>query len=281
MAMVGFVQDIATALAQVLDAQGQAFFVRAFEFLLGWSLLLQTLEQLRIQRLDRVSDWAIQRQEMPAQPPGLQALADTLFSRPGPYLGMLCVRGALAVALMAGALPAAGAAALFAIALLLLLRWRGAFNGGSDFMTLVGLTGLLIAHAWGGWTGDMSAGWRAGLWYVALQSITSYFVSGWVKLLRREWRTGEALPLFLDTGVYGPLAPDSLFRRPLVARAVSWAFTVWEGCAPLALLDLRIAAVFCAVAAVFHFLVFWFFGLNRFFWAWVATFPAVMYAAWA
>ncbi|UUZ62889.1 hypothetical protein LP417_24100 [Polaromonas sp. P1-6] len=36
---------------------------------------------------------------------------------------------------------------------------------------------------------------------------------------------------------------------------------------------------FCAVAAVFHFLVFWFFGLNRFFWAWISTFPAVLYCA--
>lgn len=279
--MVALLQDLATGLGLALDAQGQDLFVRTFEVLLGWSLLLQTLEQLRIQRLDSVSDWAIQRREMPAHPPGLQALADALFGRPGPYLAMLLLRGALAVVLMAGLLSVAGAMALFTIALLLLLRWRGAFNGGSDFMTLVGLTGLLIAHAWGTWTGDMAAGWRAGLWYVALQSITSYFVSGWVKLLRREWRTGEALPLFLDTGVYGPLAADSVFRSPIVARTVAWSFTVWEGCAPLALLDLRIAALFCAVAAVFHFLVFWFFGLNRFFWAWVATFPAVMYAAWA
>ncbi len=269
-----------TALADFMSGLSQADFVRGFEVLLGWSLLLQTLEQWRVQRLDRVSDWSVQRLEMPAQPPGLRALADALFARPGPYLAMLGLRGALALALMAGLLQAAGAVALFVIALLLLLRWRGAFNGGSDFMTLVGLTGLLIAHAWGGWTGDMSAGWRAGLWYVALQSITSYFVSGWVKLLRPEWRRGEALPLFLDTGVYGPLPSDSVFRHPLVARLVSWSFTVWEGCAPLALLDLRIAAFFCAVAALFHFLVFWFFGLNRFFWAWVATFPAVMYAAW-
>lgn len=268
-----------TALADFMSGLSQADFVRGFEVLLGWSLLLQTLEQWRVQRLDRVSDWSVQRLEMPAQPPGLRALADALFTRPGPYLAMLGLRGALALALMAGLLPAAGAVALFVIALLLLLRWRGAFNGGSDFMTLVGLTGLLIAHLWGAWAG-MEAGWRAGLWYVALQSITSYFVSGWVKLLRPEWRRGEALPLFLDTGVYGPLAPDSVFRHPLVARLVSWSFTVWEGCAPLALLDLRIAALFCAVAALFHFLVFWFFGLNRFFWAWVATFPAVMYAAW-
>ncbi len=242
---------------------------RAFEVLLGWSLLLQTLEQWRVQALDRVSHWPVQREELPQSPRWLRPLLDRLF-RPGPYRTMLALRAALALALMAGVLPAAGAVLLFLIALALLFRWRGAFNGGSDFMTLVGLTGLLLAHA---------AGWRAGLWWVALQSLSSYFVSGWVKLLREEWRSGRALPYFLDTGVYGPLPADSVFRRPRVARAAAWSFTVWEGCFPLALLDVRLAAVFCTVAAAFHFLVFWFFGLNRFFWAWLATYPAILYVA--
>jgi hypothetical protein len=250
---------------------------RAFEILLGLSLLLQSLEQLRVQALDGVGDWAIQRTEVPAQPRWLRPLLDAAF-RPAVYLGLLWLRAALAVALMTGYLPLAGAVALFVIALLLLFRWRGAFNGGSDFMTLVGLTGLLIAHGVGAYAG-MAQGWRAGLWYVALQAVTSYFMSGWVKLLRPEWRSGRALPFFLDTGVYGPIAANSVFRRPWAARACAWSFTVWEGCFPLALLDVRLAAMFCAVAAAFHFGVFWYFGLNRFFWAWIATFPAVLYAA--
>ena len=62
----------------------------------------------------------------------------------------------------------------------MLIRWRGAFNGGSDFMTLVGLTGLLIAHLVGA-AGQPEWGWKAGLGYVTLQTVSSYFVSGWVK----------------------------------------------------------------------------------------------------
>jgi len=255
--------------------------VRAFELLLGLSLLLQTLEYLRIERLDRVSDWAIQRLEVPTSPAWARPLLDRLM-QPDAYRALLALRLALALALMAGLLRGplglAGALLLFVIALVLLLRWRGAFNGGSDFMTLVGLTGLLIAQGLGAW-GDAALGWRAGLWYVTLQSLTSYFVSGWVKLLRPEWRSGAALPHFLDTGVYGPLAAGSLYRSPAVARAVAWGFTVWEGLFPLGLLDLRLAVFFCASGALFHFLVFWYFGLNRFLWAWLATFPAVLYCA--
>lgn len=251
--------------------------VRAFELLLGFSLALQCIEYLRIPVLDRVNDWAILRQEIPGRPPGVRALLDVLLT-PRNYRVLIVLRLALAIGLMSGGLGLAGAAMLFAIALVLLLRWRGAFNGGSDFMTLVGLTGLLIAHLVGHAMGT-DWGWRAGFWYITLHALTSYFMSGWVKLLHPSWRSGRALPQFLDTGIHGPLAPHSAYRHPALARAISWAFTVWEGLFPLALLDVRLAALFCAVASVFHFLVFRFFGLNRFFWAWLSTYPAILWCA--
>lgn len=251
--------------------------VRAFEVLLGLSLALQCIEYLRIAALDRVNDWTILRCEVPSRPAAVRAVLDVLLT-PRNYRVLIWLRLVLALGLMSGGLGLAGAALLFVIALVLLLRWRGAFNGGSDFMTLVGLTGLLVAHTAGQFKG-MDFGWRAGLWYVTLQSLTSYFMSGWVKLLHPSWRSGRALPQFLDTGIYGPLAPHSLYRKPWLARGISWSFTVWEGLFPLALLDVRLAALFCMVASAFHFLVFRFFGLNRFFWAWVTTYPAILWCA--
>jgi len=251
--------------------------VRTFEILLGFSLALQSVEYLRIIRLDRVNDWALLRNEIPDRPRWVRPLLDRLLA-PHAYRVLIVLRLALALGLMSGGLGLSGALMLFVMALVLLLRWRGAFNGGSDFMTLVGLTGLLIAHTVGAVT-TPELGWRAGLWYVTLQSITSYFVSGWVKLLHPSWRTGRALPQFLDTGIHGPLTTNSVFRRPGLARAVSWSFTVWEGLMPLALLDPRLALVLCAVAGGFHFLVFRFFGLNRFFWAWMSSFPAIVWCA--
>ena len=251
--------------------------VRMFEVLLGSSLVLQTLEYLRVRSLDRVTLWPTLQQEIPAHPAWLKARLNRLF-QPVAYTVFLLLRLLLAIALMLGQVGLVGAALLFVMALLLLLRWRGAFNGGSDFMSLVGITGLLVAHSAGAMT-DATWGWRAGFGYISLQTISSYFVSGWVKLLRPEWRSGQAMTHFLDTGVYGPLHSHSVFRHPQVTRLCSWAFTLWEGCFPLALLNARLAWVFCAVAAVFHFLVFWFFGLNRFFWAWLSTFPAVIYCA--
>ena len=249
--------------------------IRIFELLLGWSLLLQTLEYLKLVRMDRVGDWEIQRQEIPNQP--VRWLLDRLFEA-RIYKGLLWMRCVLSVVLMAGHAELGISLTLFALAVLLLLRWRGAFNGGSDFMTLVGLTGLLLAHGLGTFT-ETAEAWRIAFWYVTLQSLGSYFVSGWIKLMRPEWRSGLALTVFLDQAVHGPLPDKSLFRSPMVARICSWSFILWEGLFPLALWSLPVAAVFCAVAAVFHFLVHWFFGLNRFFWAWLSTFPAILYCA--
>lgn len=250
---------------------------RAFELLLGWSLMLQTLEYLRIQRLDRITNWQIQRDEVPPSPPGIRAVLDVLL-RPRAYTALLVLRLILALWLLFAGLGLVGSSLLFGIALVLLMRWRGAFNGGSDFMTLVGLTGLLLAQVVGTVL-QPETGWRTGLWYVTLQTVSSYFVSGWVKLLRPEWRSGAAMPVFLDTGVYGPLPASSLYRKPTLALLLTWGFTVWEGCFVLALLDPRLALLFCTVGAFFHFMVFWYFGLNRFFWAWLASYPAVVYCA--
>jgi len=159
-----------------------------------------------------------------------------------------------------------------------LIRWRGAFNGGSDFMTLVVLTGGLLAHGLGLWA-HPDLGWQAGLWYISIHAISSYFMSGWVKLKHGDWRSGQALTIFLGNAVHGPLPADSLLRRPWLARLGAWAFILWECAFPLTLTGPVPAQIMCILASIFHFLVFWYFGLNRFFWAWVTCFPAVIYCS--
>jgi len=140
------------------------------------------------------------------------------------------------------------------------------------------LTGLLISQVLGAF-GHVQLGWQAGFWYIAIQATTSYFMSGAVKLLRPEWRNGSAMTIFLNGAIYGPLSATHPLRNKWIAMLGSWGFIVWEILFPFSLLDPRLAVVFCAVAAFFHFLVFWFFGLNRFFWAWVCSFPAIIWCS--
>ncbi len=252
--------------------------IRATEFLLAWSLSIQTLEYLRIGKAtadNGLWSWPLQRADIPNAT--VRAALDVLF-KPWMHQVHLVLRlfAAVALAVQGASLPLI--AFLFAGNLLILIRWRGAFNGGSDFMTLVVLSGLLIAQVVAAFSNE-ALGWQAGFWYIAIQSITSYFMSGSVKLLRREWRNGSAMTIFLNGAIYGPLSATHPLRNRWLALLGSWGFIVWEILFPFSLFDPRLAAVFCAVAALFHFLVFWFFGLNRFFWAWVCSFPAIMWCS--
>lgn len=252
--------------------------IRGTELLFALSLAIQTLEYLRMGKYtadEAFWSWPIQRADIPNA--SVRAWLDVLFQpRCHQWHLLLRLLGSAVLALQGASLPLV--VFLFVGNLLILIRWRGAFNGGSDFMTLVVLTGLLISQVVGAF-GNVQLGWQAGFWYIAIQAITSYFMSGAVKLLRPEWRNGSAMTIFLNGAIYGPLSATHSLRHPWLAMVGSWGFIVWEILFPLSLLEPRLAAVFCAVAALFHFLVFWFFGLNRFFWAWVCAFPAIIWCS--
>ena len=253
--------------------------LRAFECLLATSLLIQTLEFLRlrsVQQPDALWSWSVQRGDLAHTASITRRVFDWLYSEPV-HKAHLLLRLATAASLYVGS-SIVSATLLFFSTIVILIRWRGAFNGGSDFMTIIALTGLMIAH-WAQLVVSPVLAWQAGLGYVCLQAMTSYFISGAIKLFSHEWRNGIALPYFLDGGLYGPLAADSVFRRRPVAMLCSWGFILWECAVPMVLIGPRFALAFCAVALVFHLLVFRFFGLNRFVWAWLVSFPAMMYWA--
>lgn len=252
--------------------------IRGLELLCAWSVLLQTLEYWRIRGStdpDGVWSWPIQRADIPDSAQRMKRLLDVVFLPMG-YRSLLIFRGVAAWFLAVQGASLGVALSLFVCQLLLLIRWRGAFNGGSDFMTLVTLSGILIAQVLLCFV-DSAMAWGAGLCYIAIHTLSSYFVSGWVKVKRPEWRTGQALTVFLNSGLYGPLPPDSLFRRPWVAGCCSWAFILWEGVFPWVLFKPDWIALFSGIAILFHFLVFWFFGLNRFFWAWIVNLSSLFF----
>ena len=127
--------------------------VRCLEVLCGLSLLIQVAEYLRIASSSDpqgVWSWPEQRADIPTNPPLFRRLLDVLF-QPTAYRAQLWLRAVLAVVLMIQGSSLLLMLALFVGTLLLLVRWRGAFNGGSDFMTLVAVTGMLMAQTVAVW----------------------------------------------------------------------------------------------------------------------------------
>jgi len=119
------------------------------------------------------------------------------------------------------------------------------------------------------------------VWYVALQSNLSYVVSGWIKLLGKDWRTGSALTGVMRTRTYGHEKVWRLTRRhPRSARALAHGVLAMECLFPVLYLKggLLTRPVIAAVAA-FHVANGSVMGLGRFIPAFTAMHPMVAYTS--
>lgn len=213
--------------------------LRATELLLAWALFQQSAEHLVGPRRD---------------------------------LWIYVPRLVLALVLASGLAPGPTLTALWGLQVALLLRYDGAYNGGSDKMTILVLTCTGLAT----WlTGPMA---EVALGYLALQLMLSYFVSGWVKLTNPAWRNGAVLHDVFEMSAY----PVSNSVRRIAQRPGA----VWAGCCavigfevlfPLALLHPLALQAALGTAALFHLANACLFGLNRFLWTWIAAFPSLLW----
>jgi hypothetical protein len=161
---------------------------------------------------------------------------------------------------------------LFVSTLLVSVHFRGRFSGGADSMGLVLLSGLSVAAWWPEHT-------STALIYVGVQSTLSYLIAGAAKLRRPRWRTGEALRSFFGTGSpYDvPESFQAFLKRGQLAQGASWIIILFELILGAALFDSRWLLIWISAAMLFHFLNFIAFGLNRFWWIWIATYPALIF----
>ncbi|WP_433345449.1 alpha/beta fold hydrolase [Micromonospora sp. CA-111912] len=119
----------------------------------------------------------------------------------------------------------------------------------------------------------------ACLWFVSLQSVLSYTVSGWAKLPSETWRSGRALPGITRTLTYGDPQVWQLMRRyPRLTKLTAHGVLAMECAFPLAYAARgRPAPYLLAAAGAFHLVNARVMGLGRFFWAFTSTYPAVAY----
>lgn len=158
---------------------------------------------------------------------------------------------------------------------LVVLRLRGPFNGGSDYMTIQ----LLLALSFCRYTDDPR--WRLiVIWYLSFQVVLSYFIAGWVKIKTSEWRSGFALSRFVLNSNYR--VPEFLkrpFANSIFCFVSSWIILLFECLFPIVLIWPQTVQYFTFLGLIFHGLVFIIFGLNRFVWAWSATYPILLFCS--
>ena len=157
---------------------------------------------------------------------------------------------------------------LFINAIFILKQFHGPYNGGSDRMGLLILSSLCIV--------DFIPNYAFG--YLALQVILSYFIAGCVKLINPQWRNGEALQDLFRFSAYP--ASESLrvwADRPQILCLMSRAVIIFELLFPLTLFSQATLIIGLTLALSFHIANTYFFGLNRFFWIWLAAYPSLLW----
>ena len=183
------------------------------------------------------------------------------------------LRLVFSVLLIAGVAPAWISAAIFVNALLILRRFQGPYNGGSDLLSLLLITSLFAVHVM------PDARWQEYVFgYLALQVIFSYFKSGLSKVIHEDWRTGRALrDVFLFSVYPVSEATRDWADRPRLLCAMSWAVILLELLFPLALISQPVLIAGLAAMLLFHLANFVLFGFNRFVWVWLAAYPSLIW----
>ncbi len=186
---------------------------------------------------------------------------------------LFLIRLLLSLFLILGYQTTAVSVLLLLLSLAILQRFQGPYNGGADRMSLLILFCLTLAHL------APSLRWQElAFGYLALQLILSYFISGLVKIVNPDWRNGRALRDVFQFSAY-PVS-ESLRRRansPRTLFIASWIVMLFELLFPLSLFSNHSLIAMLVITAAFHFLNACFFGLNRFFWIWIAAYPSLLW----
>ena len=225
-------------------------------------------------------DWTVLKSGYPLFiRPRFEGLFDVLFGFRGVVANLLlqfALVGLSAALLVRGettVLPSGGL-----LVLILANQFRNAYGmDGADQMTVIVLAALFVA----GLVPGAILLPKACLWFICLQSTLSYLTAGVYKAVARGWRSGSSLTLIMSTEGYGrPDLSRLLQRHPSLGRNLSWLLIAFECLFFLVLVVGPIGALlFIIGGVVFHLLNATIMGLNNFFWAFTATYPAVWWCS--
>jgi len=116
-------------------------------------------------------------------------------------------------------------------------------------------------------------------WFIALQSCLSYLTAGVAKAISVHWRTGLCLAPILRTKAYGHNGMAAFIEQAGKWRApICWTIISFELCFPLVLFGCKpIVLAFISAGILFHATNSVAMGLNCFFWAFLASYPSILW----
>lgn len=243
--------------------------------LLGFAILLQSFEFINIK--ESISEtgiwrWSELRSDYLFLPIQIQKILDW-FMTPKHFMAMMILRFYIALTAIIFPHFILIFVFLFLTTFFITLRWRGSFNGGSDYLTLIILLCLSV-----GFLHPLLG--KAALWYITIQVILSYFLAGIYKIKQKKWRNGTAVYGFVSSPSYSsPAFIIEKCKDPKIAKILAWMVILFELTFPLILIHPYLTILYLTLGIFFHLGNFLTFGLNRFFWIWSASYPALYYCS--
>lgn len=121
---------------------------------------------------------------------------------------------------------------------------------------------------------------KASLWFIALQTCISYLTAGVGKFFNQGWRNGYGLFNVVNNQMNGlpPQLAMFFYQHQTIGKIFTW-FTIGIECTfPLVLLfGQPFVFLFLVWGMLFHLANAILLGLNKFFWVWLATYPAILF----
>lgn len=162
---------------------------------------------------------------------------------------------------------------LFLLHALIFVRTPYSLDGAYQ-MSLV----VLFSLSLGSISGTQSNSSSLCLYYIAIQLIISYFISGYSKLLSIVWRKGYAANLVFSTKIYGHSLIHNMVQHRPTAYALCWCVMVFESLFFLSIfMAPSFSLFFIACSFFFHLANAIFMGLNNFLFSFSSTYPSLIY----
>ncbi len=119
-----------------------------------------------------------------------------------------------------------------------------------------------------------------GLFFIAAQAVLSYFAAGLAKFIGISWRNGMAIYEIMNTESYGymPLANFLRKNSSIYTKIINWNIIIFE-CFFILIIILPTPyfLIFVIWGFFFHMFNAIFMGLNGFLWAFMASYPAIIF----
>lgn len=265
--MLGFPADAASS----LHLAGR---IAAAGALIGWTEMLANRGALSDESLRAWPITRLRHATLSWRVPG--RLLDVVFGYPNvlliPALGLIA-SVVLVSSSRPGVMPAiASAVCAVGYGLMRFRGWQGL--EGADSLYLVVFSAVAIGEI----SGSTAVSMACAL-FIAAQAIVAYFMSGVLKWRSDAWRSGDAMPAILRTGIYGYRPLAQLLARHRALAVVSCTGVIWfemlMAFAPFG--PPAVLMVFVAAGLLFHIGVSIAMGLGSFFFAFAATYPALMF----